>query len=145
MEKDIDFAEKMKLNKRDNHLTKEDVRMMSPLKLAYVGDSVYELVIRIHVVEGRLKLNDLHKLKVKYVNAKAQSEVLHGIEGKLTEEEKEIVRRGRNSKVKTIPKSSSLMDYKHATALEALIGYLFLIKEDERLYELMEVGLRCIK
>ena len=113
---------------------------MSPLTWAYVGDCVYELYIRTKLVDTtRLKPHELHIKSIKYVKAKAQAETLKGIENSLTEEEKEIARRGRNTQTHHIAKNASMQDYMYATAFEALIGYLYLTKQDERLKEILNI------
>lgn len=117
---------------------KLDVNMMNPLVWAYIGDSVYELFIRMKLVnETKLNPHKLHIETIKYVKAKAQAETLTKIYDFLTDEEKDIVRRGRNADAHHLPKNAELADYKHATALEALIGYLYLTKQDERLQEIL--------
>ena len=114
----------------------EEVRQMSPLTWAYVGDSVYEQYIRTHLVNTtKLKPHELHIKAIKYVKAKAQADILQKLEEILTEEEKDIVRRGRNTKNNHIAKNASVQDYMYSTAFEALIGYLYLTKQDERLSE----------
>ena len=118
----------------------EEVNQMSPLTWAYVGDCVYELYIRTKLVATtKLKPHELHIKSVKYVKAKAQAETLKKLETILTEEEKEIVRRGRNTQTHHIAKNASMQDYMYATAFEALIGYLYLTKQDDRLFEIMKM------
>lgn len=115
-----------------------DVNMMNPLVWAYIGDSVYEVFIRMKLVnETKLNPHKLHIETIKYVKAKAQAETLTKIYDFLTDEEKDILRRGRNADAHHLPKNAELADYKHATALEALIGYLYLTKQDERLQEIL--------
>ena len=118
----------------------EEVNQMSPLTWAYVGDCVYELYIRTKLVDTtKLKPHELHIKSIKYVKAKAQADTLKNIEINLTEEEKEIVRRGRNTQTHHIAKNASMQDYMYATAFEALIGYLYLTKQDDRLFEIMKM------
>ena len=118
----------------------EEVNQMSPLTWAYVGDCVYELYIRTKLVDTtKLKPHELHIKSVKYVKAKAQAETLKKLETILTEKEKEIVRRGRNTQTNHIAKNASMQDYMYATAFEALIGYLYLTKQDDRLSEIMKM------
>ncbi|CDC31741.1 cOG1939: Ribonuclease III family protein [Clostridium sp. CAG:508] len=118
----------------------EEVNQMSPLTWAYVGDCVYELYIRTKLVDTtKLKPHELHIKSVKYVKAQAQAETLKKLETILTEEEKEIVRRGRNTQTHHIAKNASMQDYMYATAFEALIGYLYLTKQDDRLFEMMKM------
>ena len=117
--------------------TEEDINLLSPLTWAYVGDCVYELYIRTNLVnKTSLKPHKLHIETIKYVKAKAQAETLKKIEDKLTEEEKEIVRRGRNTENHHLPKNSNVQEYRYATAFEALIGYLYLTKKNQRLKEI---------
>ena len=116
-----------------------EVNMMSPLTWAYVGDCVYELYIRTNLVnKTNLKPHKLHIESIKYVKAKAQAEILQKIYDDLTDEEKDIVRRGRNSENHHLPKNSDVKDYMYATAFEALIGYLYLTKKEDRLKEILE-------
>lgn len=118
----------------------EEVNQMSPLTWAYVGDCVYELYIRTKLVDTtKLKPHELHIKSVKYVKAKAQAETLKKLETILTEEEKEIVRRGKNTQTHHIAKNASMQDYMYATAFEALIGYLYLTKQDDRLSAIMKM------
>ena len=122
---------------------KEEVNNMSPLTWAYVGDAVYELYIRNYLVNTtNLKPHKLHIESIKYVKAKSQAEILEKLDSFLTEEEKEIVRRGRNTKNHHLPKNADVNDYMYSTAFEALIGYLYLTKENERLKEILE---KCIE
>ena len=124
--------------KRDKDVL--DVKMLSPLVWAYVGDSVYELFIRTNLVNtSNAKPHKLHLESIKYVKAKAQADILEKIENKLTEEEKEIVRRGRNTENHHVAKNSNVADYSKSTAFEALIGYLYLMKQDERLEEILRL------
>ena len=116
-----------------------------PLVLAYIGDAVYEVFIRNMLVERKkISVHKLHVKSILYVKASAQARVLHEILGDLNEDECDIVRRGRNAKSGTIPKNAKVSDYKHATAFEALIGYLYLNKQYERLNEIMEKSVKLI-
>ena len=115
-----------------------DVKLMSPLTWAYVGDAVYELYIRTHLTNiSNVKPHKLHLESIKYVKAKAQAEILRRIYDVLTEEEKEIVRRGRNQENHHLPKNVNTAEYSQSTAFEALIGYLYLAKKEERLEEIL--------
>ena len=117
---------------------KNEVNLMSPLVWAYVGDSVYELFIRKHLVQTtNLKPHKLHIETIKYVKAKAQAELLREIEPMLTDKEKDIVRRTRNTENHHLPKNANPTDYMYATAFEGLIGYLYLAEEKERLKEIL--------
>ncbi len=118
---------------------KDEINTMSPLIWAYVGDSVYELYIRTHLVNvTNLKPHKLHIESIKYVKAKSQAEILERLYESLTDEEKEIVRRGRNTKNHHLPKNADVNDYMYATAFEALIGYLYLTEQKERLEEILK-------
>ena len=117
----------------------EDVKMISPLVWAYIGDSVYELFIRTNLVNNsNAKPHKLHIESIKYVKAGAQANILKKIEDKLTDEEKDIVRRGRNSENHHVAKNSNVAEYSYSTGFEALIGYLYLMKQDERLEEILK-------
>lgn len=120
--------------------TEEEINLLSPLTWAYVGDCVYELYIRTKLVnKTSLKPHKLHIETIKYVKAKAQAETLKKIEDKLTDEEKEIVRRGRNTENHHLPKNSNVQEYMYATAFESLIGYLFLTRKTKRLKEILDL------
>jgi len=117
----------------------EEVNLMPPLVWAYVGDCVYELYIRTKLVEEtKLKPHSLHIKSIKYVKAKAQAEILKDIHENLTEKEQEIVRRGRNAQNHHLPKNANVQDYMYATAFEALVGYLYLTKQHNRLKEIFD-------
>jgi len=117
-----------------------DVKLMSPLTWAYVGDAVYELYIRTHLTNiTNVKPHKLHIESIKYVKASAQAEVLNKLQNVLTEEEKNIVRRGRNQESHHLPKNADTADYSHSTAFEALIGFLYLSKKEERLEEILNM------
>lgn len=99
-------------------------RQYSPLALAYIGDSVFDLVIKHKVVaKGNAPVNKLHRTTSRYVKASAQASTFRKIEGFLTEDEMAVFKRGRNAKSGTVPKNAELMDYKIATGFEALIGF----------------------
>lgn len=118
--------------------TEQEINLLSPLTWAYVGDCVYELYIRTKLVnETNYKPHKLHIEAIKYVKAKAQAELLEKIYDILTDEEKDIVRRGRNTQNHHLPKNSNIQEYMHATAFEALIGYLYLNKRNNRIKELL--------
>ena len=121
-------------------ITQKDVEQMSPLVLAYMGDAVYEKYVREYVIrQGLCKNGLLHRKSIKYVSAKAQSKIVHELEeeGFLTDEEKSIIRRGRNSNPHSTAKNADIIEYKYATGLEALIGYLYLKENKERLDKLL--------
>ena len=117
----------------------QEVNMMPPLTWAYVGDCVYELYIRTKLVnETKLKPHALHIEAIKHVKAQAQAETLKKIYDDLTEKEQDIVRRGRNAENHHLPKNANVQDYMYSTAFEALIGYLYLTKQNDRLKEILE-------
>ena len=119
--------------------TKQEVDLMSPLTWAYIGDAVFELYVRNKLInETNLKPHKLHIESIKYVKAKSQAEKLNEIYEMLTDEEKDIVRRGRNTQNHHLPKNSNVQEYMYATAFEALIGYLYLTKQNTRLKEILE-------
>ena len=112
------------------HLEDQDLRSYSPLTLAYIGDGVYELIIRtILVKKGNCPVNRLHKKASSLVKAGAQSAIMEVIEEELTPEELSVYRRGRNAHSPTMAKHATMADYRRATGFEALMGYLYL-KED---------------
>lgn len=120
---------------RTKEFTEKEARLLNPLQLALVGDGVYELFIRNSILSKNLELS-AHKMHVKaigYVKAKSQSIIMHEIEDKLTENESYIFKRGRNAKSATVPKNADVRDYRMATGFEALVGYLYLIGDTERL------------
>ena len=120
-----------------------DINLLSPLTWAYVGDAVYELYVRTNLVnKTKLKPHKLHIESIKYVKAKAQADILKEIMDKLTDDEKEIVRRARNAENHHLPKNAEPEDYMYSTAFEGLIGYLYLCKKDERLKEILEMSLK---
>ena len=124
----------------DREKEEVDVNLLSPLTWAYIGDAVYELYIRTNLVnKTKLKPHKLHIESIKYVKAKAQANILSKISEKLTDEEKDIVRRGRNTENHHVAKNSNVADYAQSTAFEALIGYLYLTKQDERLKEIFKM------
>ena len=118
----------------------KDIRDYSPLVLAYLGDAVYEVFIRTLVVsKNDAPVCRLHKCSTAYVKAKAQSDTIHNIIEHLTQEEQDIVRRGRNAKSATIPKNADISEYKYATGLESLLGYLYLKKDCQRLMKVLKM------
>ena len=112
----------------------ENTHMYSPAQLAYAGDAVYELLVRSFILNSHdISVNKMHGLAVKFVKAEAQAYIISKLADTLTEEEKNIVKRGRNAKVTSSPKNVDFMDYRYATGFEALLGYLFLSKDVDRL------------
>ena len=125
------------------HLEDQDLRSYSPLTLAYIGDGVYELIIRtILVKKGNCPVNRLHKKASSLVKAGAQSAIMEVIEEELTPEELSVYRRGRNAHSPTMAKHATMADYRRATGFEALMGYLYLKEDYTRMLTLvrMEIG-----
>lgn len=122
-----------------------DLRTYSPLTLAFLGDCVYDIIIRTVVVErGNRAPQGLHKKKSYLVNAKTQKELIESIQDLLTSEEEDIYRRGRNAKSYTSAKNASIGDYRKATGFEALLGYLYLDDKMDRILFLVKEGLNRI-
>lgn len=120
--------------------TPEEINLLSPLTWAYIGDCIYEIYIRTNLVnKTKLKPHAMHMKAIEKVKAQAQAETLKKIYDILTEEEKDIVRRGRNAENHHVPKNSNVQEYSYATAFEALIGYLYLTKNTKRLKEILEI------
>jgi ribonuclease III family protein len=122
--------------------------LLNSLALAYMGDAIYEARIRHHLLlKGQVRPNQLHREATKYVSAKAQSYIVHEImsSGDLTEEEEAVLRRGRNAKSGSIPKNTDVQTYRYSTAFEALLGYLFLMENNERLTELIQISIQLIE
>lgn len=120
-------------------MNEEQAFLTKPLVLAFLGDSVFELFVRSKLLEGRYRdAHDLHVKAVRYVKASAQAEILRSIEELLSEREKAVVRFGRNAHANTVPKNAEIGDYHAATGFEALLGYLKLSGQEERLSFLLE-------
>lgn len=111
-----------------------DPAVLPPLTLAYVGDAVYELYVRCHLLEQSSKVHNLHKLAIRRVNNNTQAALLEQILPELTEKEAAVAKRGRNAKSGQVPKNADVVTYRWSTGLEALVGYLYLAKQEERLY-----------
>ena len=131
----------MEFIKREKDIN--DAKLLSQLVWAYVGDSVYELFVRTKLTNKlNAKPHKLHIESIKYVKAKAQADILKRINDSLTDEEKDIVRRGRNTENHHVAKNANIADYSQSTGFEALIGYLYLTKQDSRLEEILNM---CIE
>ena len=119
----------------------KDIRSFSPLTLAYIGDAVYEIVIRTIIVEkGNAPVNKLHHKASSLVKAVAQKDAMEKILPLLTEEEEAVYKRGRNAKSYTSAKNASVIDYRIATGFEALMGFLYLMGRNERMLELVKIA-----
>lgn len=123
-------------------MEKSKIEMMSPLTWAYVGDSIYEVYIRTYLIETtNLKPHKLHIKAINYVKAQAQADTLKKIYDDLTDKEKEIVRRTRNTQNHHVAKNADPIEYMYATAFEGLVGYLYLTEQKERLEEILHMTL----
>ena len=118
-----------------------DLNTYSPLVLAYVGDAVFELYVRTLLVsKGNAPVHKLHRQSISFVKAKSQSDTIHKLLESLTQEEQDIVRRGRNAKSGTIPKNADVTEYRYATGFETLLGYLYIKEDYARLLELLKAS-----
>ena len=130
------------LIKKSFDLKEVDIRTYSPLTLAYIGDAVYDLIFRTDVVlQGNTSANKLHTKTVQYVKAPAQARLIESIMEDLSEEELAVYKRGRNAKPYTMAKNATMGEYKKATGLEALMGYLYLTDQMDRALQLIQRGL----
>lgn len=136
MEKSIEYL------KEQFELPEVDIRTYSPLVLAYIGDGIYELIIRtILVNRGNCQANVLHRKASSYVKASAQAAMILALQEELTEEELQVYKRGRNAKTVSMAKHATMHDYRHATGFEALMGYLYLTGQMERMIDLIKLGM----
>lgn len=136
------MEESIKYLKEQFTLSEVDIRTYSPLVLAYIGDGIYELIVRTVLVgQGNRQANTLHKKASNYVKASTQSEMILAIQEELTEEEHQVYKRGRNAKTVTMAKHASMHDYRHATGFEALMGYLYLTNQTKRMIDLIKMGM----
>lgn len=139
------MEESLSFFKEAFRLRKVDAGRYSPLVLAYVGDAVYEIMIRTKVVNGgSVQVNKLHKRSAALVKAETQAKMIMALEEELTEAEHAVYKRGRNAKSYTMAKNASMKDYRMATGFEALVGYLYLSEQNHRLVELVSHGLEKI-
>lgn len=142
MEKSIDFDVCIR---EVFEMQEVDIREYSPLTLAYIGDGIYELIIRTLVVnKGNKQVNKLHQETSSLVKAETQSAMMREIQLHLTEEEHAVYKRGRNSRSISVAKNQTVTDYRRATGFEALCGFLYLKKDMARLLELVKIGLDSI-
>lgn len=129
-------------------LRPEDIKQLNALALAYMGDAVLEQRVREHLLlAGRVKPNTLHKEATKYVSAKAQSFVIHQLmeQGLLSEEELSVFRRGRNAKSGSVPKNTDVQTYRNSSGFEAVLGYLYLLKQTERADQIIDYAINIIE
>lgn len=138
MEKSLILKEKF-LN--EFGLEEQDLRTYSPLTLAYIGDAIFELVVRTVLVERKnTQAEKLHKAATKIVKAETQALMIEAIKDELTEEEMAVYKRGRNAKAVTRAKNATMSEYRRATGFEALMGYLYLKGDIERMIKLIHLG-----
>lgn len=126
------------------NFSKKDVMALNPLVLAYIGDSIYEVFIRTEMVKCHpdYTVHKLHVESIGFVKAHAQAEILRKISSNLTEDELAIVKRGRNSKSGYVPKNADIIEYRVATGFEALLGYLYLTGDIDRLKYILELSIK---
>lgn len=125
-----------------------DVKQLNALALAYMGDAVYEQAVRAHLLQsGRVKPHVLHKEATRFVSAKAQAAIIKKMqaEGRLTEEEEAVLRRGRNAKSGSVPRNTDVVTYNYSSAFEAVLGYLYLLNRHDRLAELIEFAIQFVE
>lgn len=136
------MEESIKYLKEQFGLGDVDIRTYSPLVLAYIGDGIYELIVRtILVGRGNCQANSLHKRASSYVKASAQAAMILALQEDLTEEEMQMYKRGRNAKTVSMAKHATMHDYRHATGFEALMGYLYLTDQMPRMIDLVKTGM----
>ncbi|HBG16171.1 MAG TPA: Mini-ribonuclease 3 [Firmicutes bacterium] len=125
----------------------QKINELSPALWAYLGDALYELYIRESLIREYSTRNtgELHREAIKYVRAEAQAKIVRFIGSQLTEEENEIIRKGRNQKSGHIPTHTNVITYRYSTAWESLLGYLYLTERQERMKELMEIGFSYLR
>ncbi|MCH1626103.1 Mini-ribonuclease 3 [Fredinandcohnia quinoae] len=125
-----------------------DSHQLNSLALAYMGDAVYEKFVRHYLLsKGNVRPNQLHNIAKRYVSAKAQSAIIHQMmdDDFFSEEEQGVIRRGRNAKSGTVPKNTDVQTYRYSTAFEALIGYHYLQKNNDRIEIIIEEAFRIIE
>ena len=138
MEKSVSLKE---LFLNEFGLEEQDIRTYSPLTLAYIGDGIFELVVRTVLVERKnTQAEKLHKAATKIVKAETQALLIEAIKEELTEEELAVYKRGRNAKAVTRAKNATMSEYRRATGFEALMGYLYLKGDMERMMKLIHLG-----
>ena len=122
------------------------IECMAPLTLAYMGDAIFEIFVREHLIrQAQTNVHDLHRRTVSYVNAAAQARMVSALTEHLTPEEADMVRRGRNQKSGTIPKNADPSEYRYATGFETLLGWLYYKNQTERLMTIMQTAVDAIQ
>ncbi|MBQ2981392.1 MAG: ribonuclease III [Lachnospiraceae bacterium] len=150
METSIGFYDFIFQKLKENELSveKQDICSYSPLTLAYIGDGIYELVVRSMIVtDANAPVNKLHKRSSELVKAETQAKMAFYLRDNdiLDEEEMRVLKRGRNAQSYTKAKNASVSDYRWATGLEALIGYLYLLDKSDRMLEIISMGLKVVQ
>lgn len=150
METSIGFYDFIFQKLKENELSveKQDIRSYSPLTLAYIGDGIYELVVRSMIVtDANAPVNKLHKRSSELVKAETQAKMAFYLRDNdiLDEEEMRVLKRGRNAQSYTKAKNASVSDYRWATGFEALIGYLYLLDKSDRMLEIISMGLKVVQ
>lgn len=132
---------------RIREFTETEAKLLNPLQLALIGDGVYEIFIRNYILSNNTSLNanKMHVKAIGYVKAKSQSIIMHELEALLNEDEMAVFKRGRNAKSPTVPKNADVRDYRMATGFEALVGYLYLSGNKERLQFVLNKSIEVIK
>lgn len=139
MEESLNLLEQIK---QTFDCKEQDVRAYSPLTLAYMGDAIYDLIIRSIIVErANRSANDLHKKAIRYVKAETQAKMIQALQVELTVDEEAVYKRGRNAKSYTTAKNATMADYRKATGFEALMGFLYLTGQTDRLLYLVKRGI----
>ena len=134
------------LSRLGTHRVTEDAALMPPIKLAYIGDTIYDLHIRAYVLSRyNGPINQLNKRVIGFVNATAQAKAVLALKDSLTETEWKMVKKGRNQKTATSAKNKSITDYRYATGFEALLGYLYLSGENGRLEEVIAMAVHVLE
>jgi ribonuclease-3 family protein len=133
------------INMKQDKLTR-DPKQLNALALAYMGDAVLEIRVRQHLIAaGEVKPNLLQRAAIGYVSARAQASIVNGIWDRLTEEEQAVLKRGRNAKSATMPKNAQVSEYRLSTGFEALLGFLYLTGQEERLDEILSYALSWVE
>ena len=139
------MEESIKYLEEQFELPEQDIRSYSPLTLAYIGDAIYDLYIRTIIVKrGNTQPNKLHKKASALVKAETQADMVTALEQHFTPEETAVFKRGRNAKSYTTAKNATTGEYRRATGFEAVIGYLYLTKQYNRIIDLIKIGLEAI-
>ena len=137
--------DKFDILNKDEKDTQNKSKLHSPAQLAFAGDAVFEMLVRAYIVKNfDYNVNIMHREAIKFVKAASQARFVKELDPILTEEEKKIIKRGRNAKVTSAPKNQEMIDYRYATGFEALFGYLYLENESERILYLFDEILKIV-